>query len=152
MERPQLAVVSEDALQALTGAVWRSLAGLETRPAAADADVEGALTAMVHFTGEWEGVLILDVTPGLARQAMARMTGASQDELPEEELYDMVAEVSNILSASLLPRLPRPCETSHPRVERLLDDRRRTAAGEPVAQVRMACEGHALRVTLLKRR
>ncbi|MHC4662727.1 MAG: response regulator [Planctomycetota bacterium] len=64
------------------------------------------ISGIIGITGATKGGVVLSLPTGVARIATARMLGDSDDaDLPDEDVYDCVAEIANIVAGNLLPSL-----------------------------------------------
>jgi flagellar motor switch protein FliN len=63
---------------------------------------EKRTVGMVSFAGDVQGVFIIQVNDGFARTMAAAMLGISEDEIgDEEEVFDVIRELSNIIGGNL---------------------------------------------------
>ena len=106
-----------------TQEVFRTMLSMDLRIADTDASVELAgnkLVGSVAFAGDVMGNICIHVPKEFARSMAAAMLGMEADEIEEdEEINDVIGEVSNMVGGDLKSRLCDagfPCKLSIPSV------------------------------------
>lgn len=109
-----------DDLLEVVAATWSSFLGDESgellRP---DNSVESPAeraSGCVTIRGGWNGAVLLELSPRLARVAASGLFGTPEDELVPEEIGDAVGELVNIVGGNVKGMLPGPSELSLPSV------------------------------------
>ena len=109
MTEPDLAAVVEGAISLVLG--------FDADELVQDADPTiCTIGAAVHFTGEWEGALVVACDSQFGREAAAAMFGSEPDAVDDEEFCDALGELANIVAGNVKPLLPGAASLSLPTV------------------------------------
>jgi chemotaxis protein CheX len=142
--------VAKEQIHELTESVWHSMLGMPiaASDAQSDAIAREVLTACVHITGTWNGVVTLGCSPAFAQRAAGAMFDCAPESASHEEVHDALGELANMVGGNLKGLLPGSCQLSLPAV----------AAGELawpgsslVEEAWFDCSGEALVVRVLAR-
>ena len=109
----------EDLLEVVS-ATWSSFLGDESasllRPNDDVATPDERASGCVTIRGGWNGAVILELSPRLARVAASGLFGTPEDALEAEEIGDAVGELVNVVGGNVKGMLPGPSELSLPSV------------------------------------
>ena len=103
----------------LVEAVWQTTMGGEIRFCCCEEPEEpydGHWSAAVHFTGDWNGLLVITMPNRSARSLAASMFQLSPDNVSDADMGDATGEVANILGGNVKALLPPPSALSLPSV------------------------------------
>jgi chemotaxis protein CheX len=111
-------VVSPDDVAIITQDVWASFLGVEIAQIGADESLAGrpSMVGAVRVTDAWFGAVVLEMTPGLARQVAATMFASTPDVVNEAEVVDALGELTNMIGGNVKSLLPAPSQLSLPMV------------------------------------
>lgn len=113
------AFTAED-VRAVTGDVWESclLHYGDTLEWGTGEGFEGDIArALIHITGDWSGIVTLEMALEAARTAAHVML--ETDQVAPEEVADAVGELVNIIGGNLKSLLPSPSRLSLPTVSQV---------------------------------
>lgn len=140
----------EEQISAVTGAVWRTVLGLNLEPAShGPGATERLLLGSVAVTGAWNGAVWLYCSPTLARQAAAIMFHVEPTEATDDQMRDALGELTNIAGGNLKALFPAPCSLSVPTVTE--PQRPDVEDGRVLARVAFECEGEPVLVSCTER-
>lgn len=96
-------IVTDDDLFSLAQTVWSSVLGLDfVRGDEVDGKIgETTITACVQITGDWEGAVTIECSPGLATKLAAAMFQMEVDDLSEDEISDAMGEIANMTGGNV---------------------------------------------------
>ena len=122
-EEPPRYVRIGNALLAITEDVWLALAGedevLQPRPTddhASFAPTGGAWSAVVTVSGEWQGMVTVELDETAARLLSARMLDLPEDATADGDVADAVGELVNMVGGGIKSLMPGPSALSLPAV------------------------------------
>jgi len=103
-------------LSQIAQSVWESALQLPLMAPSASASVRdpAALTAVISFTGAWNGYVTLTLGESLSRRIAGSMLEVEPDQLEKEDVFDALREVINMLGGNIKALLPPPCQLSLP--------------------------------------
>lgn len=127
--------------------VCHGMLGLDVSPSLQPADLDNnALVAVVRITGEWNSMVQIEGSNDLARTVGAAMFAQDQDMLSEEEIFDAMGEIANMVGGNVKGIVEKQSALSIPCVGP------RGEAGEPKHERKcvlgFSCEGHDINVRL----
>jgi len=99
--------------------IWSSMLGIEAEldaTAVVPNGPERHVTACVHFTGGWEGSVVLECPETLGLEAASLMFAMEPSETGLSEMKDALGELANMVAGNVKPLLPNPCQISMPTV------------------------------------
>lgn len=114
-----------DDVRMVTDEVWRSLLGeieeLTPHPAPAGAGFTsssgGAWSAVVTVTGEWQGVVTVELGEDVAHDLTRRMLAVPENEgVTDADTADAVGELVNMIGGNVKSLMPGPSALSLPTV------------------------------------
>jgi chemotaxis protein CheX len=97
--------------------VWASYLdpdGLDPLVLVDDRAVTGDIRAWVAITGSWEGHVLVTCSRAQARNLAAAFLGMGVDEVPGEDVADVLGELANIVGGNVKSMLPPGCTLSTP--------------------------------------
>jgi chemotaxis protein CheX len=97
--------------------VWASYLdpdGLDPLVVVDDQTVTGDIRAWVEITGSWEGHVLVICSRVQARNLAAAFLGMSVEEVPAEDVSDVLGELANIVGGNVKSMLPSGCTLSTP--------------------------------------
>ncbi len=116
------------------------------------ADKERGAMSCVHVTGDWDGSVILEVSPQLSRRATAAMFDIPADEVSDDEMADALGELANIVGGSVKGLMTGSCRLSLPTVALGSDARMVVPGADLVHRIVFDVDGEHLQVALWRRR
>ena len=140
----------------ITESIWSAVLGfdLETKPVADNSVLsEPILTGVVHITGKWNGSICLHCPVTVARTFAARIFECSPESITDDELGDVVGELTNMISGNLKPILPGPSLLSLPMVQTnvTISDKNGFASRDQlICLASFACAGHPFQVSVVE--
>jgi hypothetical protein len=151
MSEDQFAALDAEALAQSSKIVFRQGFGMElldsqpAEPLLSGLWVSGA----IFFSGDWSGLLRVELPVALARGFTSQWLGLSEDELDPSAVDDAIGELANTVAGILKPALPGIKGMSVPRVSgtelsKAVRDPKRTL------QAVLALDGQPLHVSLWK--
>lgn len=147
--------VDADQIHELTESIWESMLGLavarcEVEETATNGD--RSMTGCIQITGAWEGAVTLDCSLDFARRAAEIMFDLEPQAADSEEIKDALGELANMLGGNLKSLLPGPAHLSLPAITEGSDYSVTVQGSELVTQTTFKSEGHAVKVSLLKKK
>ena len=112
-------VVSPDDVVIIAQDVWASFLNVHIDQVMVDdAALSGrsSVVGAVRVTDAWFGAVVLELTPGLARQVAATMFGTNHDVVTDAEVVDALGELTNMIGGNVKSLLPAPSQLSLPMV------------------------------------
>ena len=96
-------LLSDEDLFTIGEGVWTSIAeGFFEQAAPEDAKFEGnVVSAFVQITGDWEGVVSIRCSRALSEAIASSMFALEPNELSNEEIYDAVGEIANMIGGGV---------------------------------------------------
>jgi chemotaxis protein CheX len=79
-----------------------------------DVTVTSDIRAWVAITGTWAGHVVVTCSRVQARNLTAAFLGTGVDEVPEEDVSDVLGELANIVGGNVKSMLPSGCTLSTP--------------------------------------
>lgn len=107
------------------------------------------LRAMVRITGEWNGRVLLELSPDLARIAAAEMLKLAPEEITDTDQREVVTELVNMIGGNLKSALPGPSSLSLPAIASEEEFAEHLRRAELTEDETLICEHGTLRVRLL---
>ncbi len=72
--------------------------------------------AAVHFTGDWQGAVVVACDSAYGRDAAAAMFGSEPESVDDDEFGDALGELANVIAGNVKPLLPAAANLSLPTV------------------------------------
>jgi chemotaxis protein CheX len=79
-----------------------------------DAPITSDIHAWVAITGTWEGHVLVTCSRAQARNLAAAFLAMEVDEVPDEDVADVLGELANIVGGNVKSMLPAGCTLSTP--------------------------------------
>jgi chemotaxis protein CheX len=108
---------------------------------------ENTLAGCVQITGEWQGSVTLYAPKDIGMKVAATMYGLSEAEVEDQQIQDVVGEITNVLAGNIKSILPAPCSISLPCVA-VTDFNLHHPGSEMLSAVNFECEGLEFLVAL----
>lgn len=144
----------EEEISEITETTWQSMLGLDIRPRALPASmgpVEGYLTGKVEISGVWTGAVLLHGSRQLAMEAAAVIFLNEPGGVTEQDAFDAMYELTNIMGGNIKSLLPEPCQLSLPCVESTTEKHLRIPGMERASELVFDCQGQHLFVSVWQR-
>ncbi len=141
----------EEEILEITETTWQSLLGLDIHPRALPATMgpaEGHLTGKVEISGAWTGAVLLHGSRDLAAAAAAVIFATEAGAGSEQDSFDAMYELTNIIGGNIKSLLPEPCQLSLPCVEATTDEHLQILGMEKVSELVFDCQGQPLFVSV----
>jgi len=127
--------------------VWESMFGLQLT-VVDDLTVDGpSLTGIVHIDGGWRGAVTLHCSVALA----AELTDRLFDDSGDNDVRDLLGELTNQLGGNIKAMLPSASSLSLPAVAVGSDYQVTVTDTRVAARVTLACNGSPVVISLLER-
>jgi len=98
------------------------------------------LAGCVQITGEWQGSVTLYAPKEIGRKIAATMYSLDEAAVENQQIQDVVGEITNILAGNIKSILPAPCSISLPSVA-VTDFNLHHPGSEMLSAVNFDCEG-----------
>jgi chemotaxis protein CheX len=108
---------------------------------------DNTLAGCVQITGEWQGSVTLYAPKEIGRKVAATMYGLDKTEVEDQQIQDVVGEITNILAGNIKSILPATCSISLPCVA-VTDFDLHHPGSEMLTAVNFECEGLSFLVVL----
>jgi len=119
MDSQGVEVVSPDDVCIIAQDVWASFLHVHIDQVLVDeAALAGrsSVVGAVRVTDAWFGAVVLELTPGLARQVAGTMFATNPDMVTDAEVVDALGELTNMIGGNVKSLLPAPSQLSLPMV------------------------------------
>ena len=101
---------------------------------------ENTLVGCVQITGEWQGSVTLYAPKEIGKKVAATMYSLGEAEVEDQQIQDVVGEITNVLAGNIKSILPAPCSISLPCVA-VTDFDLHHPGSEMLTAVSFECEG-----------
>jgi chemotaxis protein CheX len=134
--------------------VLQTMARLNAEPTStASMPCNDHLLGTIQIKGAWDGEVVIRTSEALARQLAQEMLQVPQGELQNEDIIDVLAEVTNMIGGNIKSQLDSPSSLTLPSVASSnntgpLDREDR----ELLCDLVLICEEHPLSIQILERR
>ena len=111
--------LSAGQLGEIVQSIWSSVLGVEAEQDPSVIVPNGPdrhVTACIHFTGEWNGSVVLECSEALGMEVASLMFAMDLAEVTSSEMKDALGEVLNMVGGNLKPLLHGSCQISMPTV------------------------------------
>ena len=109
---------------------------------------EDTLAGCVQITGKWQGTVTLYAPRELGKKIAANMYGLNETEVDNQQVQDIIGEITNIIAGNIKSLLPAPCSISLPSVA-ITDYDLHHPGSETVTAVNFDSEGLPFLVVML---
>ena len=142
-----------DILDQTIASIFENMMGLEARPVeSAGLGESNRVTARVHVTGSWNGMIMLEVSPDDACRIAGRFLSMDAPEAVDNDVRDVLGEVANMIGGNLKSALVPDGSLSIPEVVDGTDFSLRMCGGAITARQAFACEAGDFCVSLIQPR
>jgi chemotaxis protein CheX len=111
---------------------------INPRPSQSDEILEKPVTSRIEISGGWQGAVSVIIEWDLAQRLAEIMFGCDKGEATKEEMYDAIAEMTNVIGGNIKSLLPQPSQLSLPVVDKM-EVRLGFPLSEQVSQVAFDC-------------
>lgn len=111
-------------INTITESIWSAVLGIELEPGTPFLNTHSydpVITGSISIQGEWNGIIRLHCTAKVARLAASKMFDCPIESVTNEDLCDVVGELTNMISGNIKPLLPGPNLLSLPTIETDID-------------------------------
>ena len=77
---------------------------------------DNTLAGCVQITGEWQGTVTLYAPKALGKKIAASMYALDESEIDDNQIQDVLGEITNMITGNIKSLLPTPCSISLPSV------------------------------------
>ncbi|MCA9187850.1 MAG: chemotaxis protein CheX [Pirellulaceae bacterium] len=133
--------IDNDTLTQVACDVFTSMLGIPIEPAAqepADA-AEPLVASYIGVSGDWTSALEIVTTERVARQIASGMYEAAADNLPENDVFDALGEIANMIGGNVKGIIGGECSLSLPRVDRRREWSFTDTQGAPCTDLHFHC-------------
>jgi len=135
--------------------VWQTMLGQDVRSVPAvnpwREDGTPGMMACIQITGGWEGAVTIECTVELARSMAEDMFGMEPGEAADDEVFDALGELANVVGGNVKALLDGSADLSLPAVTTGVDYRVVVPGSKETCQLGFDLAGHPFRVGLLSR-
>jgi chemotaxis protein CheX len=132
--------------------IWSTFLSMKVSPADKSFKPIGkdnTLAGCVQITGEWQGTVTLYAPREVGKKVAAIMYGLGETEVDNQQIQDVIGEITNIIAGNFKSLLPAPCSISLPSVA-VTDYNLHHPGSEMLTAVNFDCEGMPFLVVMLK--
>lgn len=140
-------------VEEIVAAVFSTMMGMTVESEAPPAEwpsSSGFLTAAVHLTGEWKGVVLLHCLPDAACEFAGRFLSMPPPEQVDDDVRDVLGELANMIAGNLKCTLCPGIRLSAPSVVEGSDYSIRLCKGRLAHRAAFVTEGSGFWITLLE--
>ncbi|XZE34229.1 chemotaxis protein CheX [Pirellulaceae bacterium SH501] len=142
-----------DDVAAITQHVVQTMARLESEPAAEvswkDADL---LLGKIQIQGAWAGEIQIRTTEALAKQLAEQMLQVPSDDLQDEDIKDVLAEVTNMIGGNIKSQLDSPSTLTLPCVATELGGSTSESNDTLLCNLHILCRDNPLSIQILSQK
>ena len=141
----------EEEILEITETTWQSMLGLDISTRALPATmgpVEEHLTGKVEISGAWTGAVLLHGSRQLAAAAADAIFSTEPGSGSEQDSFDAMYELTNIIGGNIKSLLPEPCQLSLPKVEPTTEAHLQIVGMEKASELVFDCQGQPLFVSV----
>lgn len=111
------------------------------------------LLGTIQIKGAWDGEVVIRTSEALARQLAQEMLQVPQGELKDEDIVDVLAEVTNMIGGNIKSQLDSPSSLTLPSVASSDNSGRLAPEDRDIlCDLVLLCEEHPLSIQILERR
>jgi chemotaxis protein CheX len=143
--------VNENDLAEMVEQVWMSYLdpeGISPLIPTYDENQPSEVHSSVSITGSWTGHVVYGCSTAAARRAAAAFLAMEPDEVSQEDLYDVLGELANIVGGNVKAMLPPGCFLSLPQVMLAPEASTRYPSTERISGVYGLWEGEPVNVSM----
>lgn len=142
-----------DDVAAIAQHVLQTMARLESEPAAEvswkDADL---LLGKIQIQGAWAGEIQIRTTEALAKQLAEQMLQVPSDDLQDEDIKDVLAEVTNLIGGNIKSQLDSPSPLTLPCVATELGRSTSESNDTLLCNLHILCRDNPLSIQILSQK
>ena len=130
--------------------IWSTFLNMKVSPTEKPFKPQGTgntLAGCVQITGEWQGSVTLYAPKEIGRKVAATMYSLDESQVDDQQMQDVVGEITNILAGNIKSILPAPCSISLPCVA-VTDFNLHHPGSQMLSTVNFECEGHTFLVIM----
>jgi len=141
----------DEQIKQLTISVWDAILRLPIDEDEAPLPAgQRTLSACVHITGAWNGVLALTCGDQMAAESAAIMFDLDRAGVSVADMQDALGELANMIGGNVKALLPEHCHLSLPMVVEGMDYSFRVPGSRLVSRIPMRSGEHRVTVSLLE--
>jgi chemotaxis protein CheX len=145
-------IALEEEIQRLAPTIWESILRLPLSPAAEAAPSgERIVSACVHITGAWNGVVTLNCSVEFGSRAARIMFNSEEEKPATADIQDALGELANMMGGNIKGLLPEMCHLSLPAVVEGADYSVRFPGARLLTSIPFRCGEYPLTVSLHQR-
>jgi len=110
---------------------------------------DNTLAGCVQITGKWQGTVTLYAPREIGKKVAATIYGLKETEVDNQQVQDVIGEITNILAGNIKSLFPAPCSLSLPSVA-ITDYKLHHPGSQTLTAVNFDCEGLPFLVVLLQ--
>lgn len=132
--------------------IWSTFLSREVSPTDKPFTPKGkdnTLAGCVQITGEWQGTITLYAPKEIGKMVAATIYGLDETEVDNQQIQDVIGEITNILAGNIKSLFPPPCSLSLPSVA-VTDYNLHHPGSQTLTAVNFDCEGLPFLVVLLQ--
>ena len=111
---------------------------------------ENTLAGCIQITGEWQGTVTLYAPRQLGKKIAAAMYAMDVSEVDDQQVQDVLGEITNMIAGNIKSLLPTPCSISLPSVA-VTDHDLHHPRSETVTSVNFVCDNMQFFVVMLQK-
>lgn len=149
-----MAMECEEEISQFVTDIWSTFLGTKASPTDEPFKPKGkgnTLAGCVQITGEWQGSVTLYAPKEIGKKIAATMYSLGEAEVDDQQVQDVVGEITNILAGNIKSILPAPCSISLPCVA-VTDFNLHHPGSEMLTAVNFECEGLTFLVVLHRKK
>lgn len=137
-------MIRENELRAAIDLVWATTLHMELEPGPllTSPEREFALVACVQITGAWQGAVVIECAPPLARHLAGKLFQIQEGEVTPADMRDALGEIANVVAGNLKARLPGHSSLGLPTVTHGADFMFSVLRSRRTCQAGFICVGH----------
>lgn len=130
--------------------IWSTFLNLKVSTTDQDFKPNGkgnTLAGCVQITGEWQGSVTLYAPKEIGRRIAAIMYSLDEKKVEDQQIQDVIGEITNVLAGNIKSILPAPCSISLPCVA-VTDFNLHHPGSEMLSAVNFTCEERTFLVVM----
>lgn len=138
-----MAIECEEEISQFVADIWSTFLSMKVSPTDKPFRPNGkgnTLAGCVQITGEWQGSVTLYAPREIGKKVAAIMYSLDEAEIEDQQIQDVIGEITNILAGNIKSILPAPCSISLPCVA-VTDFNLHHPGSEMLTAVNFDCEG-----------
>jgi chemotaxis protein CheX len=147
-----MAIECEAEISQFVTDIWSTFLSMKVSPTDKPFKPKGkdnTLAGCVQITGEWQGTVTLYAPREIGKKVAATLYGLDETEVENQQIQDVIGEITNIISGNIKSLLPAPCSISLPSVA-VTDYNLHHPGSEMLTAVNFDCEGLPFLVVMLQ--